>query len=279
MICPNCGAEQPESFECSQCGIVFARWEEHQARIREGRVPTRSGWTRPLGTTGRFGRLAAGFTCIGLAILLFLSGRALQAVGPFLAVAFFAAAGLYFLVSVRGRIPAWRFGVESLVLAGVSAVFVLVLPDVFSLGHPMYRSTVTPRPPSPVRRVVDAARARVAGIRNFLSVQEISDTARAVELSREIEEDPIEAPYQALVETDRVLAYPTYARLAALRPLLDTLNRRLPRELPKGPGAWVPAAVIQDVLAALEAAERDIANLERALDVQEGGPGPAPEAP
>lgn len=279
MTCPNCGAEQPESFECSQCGIVFARWEEHQARIREGRVPTRSGWTRPLGTTARFGRLTVGFACIGLAILMFLSGQAIRAVGPFLAVACFAAAGVYFLVSVRGRIPAWRFGVESLVLAGVSAVFVLVLPDVFSLGQPMYRSTVTLRPPSPVRLVVGAARARVATIRNFLSVKEIPDTSRAVELSREVEEDPIEAPYQALGETDRVLAYPTYARLAALRPLLDTLNRRLPRELPRGPGAWVPTAVIQDVLAVLEAADRDIADLERVLDAQEEGPKPVPEAP
>ncbi len=278
MTCPNCGAEQPESFECSHCGIVFARWEEHQARIREGRAPTRSAWTRPLGTTARFGRLAAGFACIGLAILMFLSGRAIRAAGPFLAFASFAAAGVYFLVSVRGRIPVWRFAVEALVLAGVSGVFVAVLPDVFSLGQPIYRSTVTLRPPSPVRLVVGAARVRVARIRNFLSVQEIPDTSRAVELSREIEEDPIEAPYQALVEADRMLAYPTYARLAALRPLLDTLNRRLPRELPKGPAAWVPGAVVRDVLAALEAVEREIADLERILDAREGGSRPVPEA-
>ncbi len=273
MTCPNCGAEQPESFECSRCGIVFARWEEHQARIREGRVPTRSGWTRPLGTTARFARLVVGFVCLGLGILMFLSGRALREAGPLVAFAFFVAAGVYFLVSVRGRIPAWRFGVESLALAGVSAVFVLVLPDVFSLGRPMYRSTVTLRPPSPMRLVVEAARARVAGIRDFLSVREIPDTSRAVELSREIEADPVEAPYQALTETDRSLAYPAYARLAALRPILDALNRRLPRELPKGPAAWIPAAVIQDILVALEAVEREVADLERLVDEGERGPG------
>lgn len=279
MTCPNCGAEQPESFECSQCGIVFARWEEHQARIREGRVPTRSGWSRPLGTTARFGRLAVGFACIGLAVLMVLSGQAIRAVGPLVAFAFFGASGVYFLVSVRGRIPVWRFGVESLALAGVSAVFVLVLPDVFSLGRPMYQSTVTLRTPSPVRLVVDAARTRVAQIREFLSLTDISDTSQAVEWSRRIESDPIEAPYQALVETDRQLAYPVFARLAGLRPLLDTLNRRFPRELPKGPGAWVPSAVTHDVLAVLDRVERDLADLESVLDAREGNASAPPEAP
>ncbi len=279
MVCPNCGAEQPESFECLRCGIVFARWEEHQAKVREGRARARSGWTRPLGMTAKFGRLAVGFACVGLAILMFLSGKALRAVGPFLAFAFFVGAGLYFMVSVRGRIPAWRFGVESLVLAGGSVVFVLALPDVFSLGHPMYRSTVTARPPSPVRLVLEAARLRVSHVREFLTAREFADTAEAVELSRRIQDDPTEAPYRALPGEEADLVYPVYARLAALRPLLDTLNRRLPRELPKGPGAWVPAAVAQDVMAALDAVEREVARLERVLDAREGEGAPPIEAP
>lgn len=279
MVCPNCGAEQPESFECSQCGIVFARWEEHRARIREGRRPARSAWTRPLGATSLFGRLATGFACFGLAILMFLSGQALKAVGPFLAFAFFVAAGLYLIASIRQRIPAWRFGVESLVLAGTSAVFALVLPDVFSLGHPMYRSTVSVQPTSPLRPFVEAARTRVADIKEFLSLQEIGETALAVEWSRRMESDPIEAPFQALGEADRTLAYPLYARLATLRPLLDTLNRRLPRELPKGPGAWLPAAVTRDVLTVLESAERDIAHLKNVVDAWERGAAVVLETP
>lgn len=268
MTCPNCGAEQPESFECARCGIVFARWEEHQARIREGRIPTRSRWGRPLGLTARFGRMVVGFSCIGLAILLFLSGQAIGAVGPFMAVVFFAAAGLYFLVS-GGRIPLWRFGVESLVLALVSGALVAWLPDVFSLGRPMYRSTIDYRAPSPMRLLVEAARTRATHIRDFLSIREFPDTEEAVEWSRRIESDPVEGAYQAVSELDRALVHPVYARLAALRPLLISLNRRLPSQLPKGPASWVPAAVTQDVLNVLDALERDISNLERTLDIRE----------
>jgi len=265
MVCPNCGTEQPESFECRRCGIVFARWEEHQARQREGRPSARSSWTRPLGLSAKVGRLAVGFACLGIAILMFLSGRALNASGPFVAFAFFALAGAYFILTIRGRIAAWRFGVEALVLAAVSATFVFMLPDVFSPARPIYQSTANVHPASPTDAFLEAARTRIAQVRRFLGTKEFRDTEEAVALSQEVENDPIEPAFLSMPRNQQDLVYPLYLRLQALRPVLRTLNHRLPQELPAGPARWVPAAVSEEMERSLQAAEQEMAALERGL--------------
>ncbi|KAB2954022.1 MAG: hypothetical protein F9K18_14065, partial [Thermoanaerobaculia bacterium] len=34
MKCPKCGFEQTEAVECARCGILFARYEQMEARLR-----------------------------------------------------------------------------------------------------------------------------------------------------------------------------------------------------------------------------------------------------
>lgn len=270
MVCPNCGAEQPESFECVKCGIIFAKYEEHQARVRDGQVPEEVlGWSRTIGPTARIGRISAGVAALVLAVIMFLNGTAARAFGPFIAFVFFAGAGLYFLISLREKMPVWRFAVESAVLASVSVVLFMSLPDVFSLGRPMYKSTVAVRPPSEVRIMVSASRERVLAIREFMNAKSLPNTEEAVALSKGLDVDPLDELFGTIPAVDRDLMHPVYARLAALRPLLGTLQKRFPTELPKGPASWVPAAVADAVHAQLQIVETDITILEKTLAARE----------
>lgn len=263
MICPNCGTEQPESFECIRCGIVFARFEEHLARQRDKRARSRSQWKRPIGLTARCGRLAVGFACVGLAIVLFLSGKVLAAKGPLVAVVFFGVAGLYFILTVGSRIVMWRFAAESLLLAVCAGAIALLLPDVFSLSRPMYHSTSEILEQRPLAIFLERARARISDIREFLSVTEFQETDLAVEISRKIANDPSETAYKNLSGVDATLAHPVHARLASLKPLLNALNHRLPSELPKGPASFVPQPVISEVMVVLDNVLREIERLEQ----------------
>ncbi|MBL6974438.1 MAG: hypothetical protein ISR64_01780 [Deltaproteobacteria bacterium] len=270
MICPNCGSEQPESFECVKCGIIFAKYEEHQARIRDGLVPEEDiGWSRNIGPTARIGRIVAGVAALVLAVIMFLNGTAARAFGPFIAFVFFAGAGLYFLISLREKMPVWRFAVEAAAVASVSVVLFMSLPDVFSLGRPMYKSTVAVRPPSEVRIMLSSSRDRVLAIRQFMNAKALPNTEEAVALSKGLDVDRLDDLFQTIPTVDRDIMHPVYARLAALRPLLGTLQKRFPTELPKGPASWVPAAIADAVFTQLEMVEADIQVLERTLAARE----------
>ncbi len=38
MKCPKCGHEQPKSFKCRRCGIIFKKWQEAQEPTDEDRL-------------------------------------------------------------------------------------------------------------------------------------------------------------------------------------------------------------------------------------------------
>jgi len=269
MICPNCGSEQPESFECVKCGVIFAKFEERQARIRDGQMPRQDRWSRSLGGTARLGRILVGVAAIGMAVLMFLNGTAAKAFGPFVAFVFFAGAGLYFLISFKEKMPVLRFAVEAGCLALVSVFLFVSLPGVFSLGKPMYESTVAVRPPSEPRVFLRAARDRLDSIRKFMDLDEVENTEDAVAVSMELEGGRLETPFSKVPAVDKDIMYPVFARLTMLRPLVDTLVKRFPSELPAGPAKWVPDAVAADVHAQLDVVDADLRELERQIAARE----------
>lgn len=265
MVCPNCGAEQPESFECIHCGIVFAKYAAAKQRPREH---TRSSWGRQLGTTTRIIRALVGLVCLFLAVLMYLNGTALKAFGPYIALVFFAAAGLYFLLSIFERIPTWRFAVEAAVTGVVGAMFFALLPDVFSLSKPLYESTITPSPTNEVRNYLNIVTAKIIGINKFLDTSEVPSVDDSVQLIAPLSLDQIREAFERVPEKDRDLIAAIHARILGLSPLLEALKKQAPVELPNGPRKWVPLGVSLDLQRNLEAIVAMIRMVSSRLDEQ-----------
>jgi hypothetical protein len=269
MLCPNCGAEQPESFECVRCGIIFAKFTGH--RQREARAAAEgAGWRRPLGRVARLARALAGVALVALSVLMYLNGAALKSFGPYVALVSFAATGLYFLVSSKDAVGIGRFFLEAVATAAIGLAVYWSLPDAFLLDRPMYVSTA--RPPSrEVRLFLDEAEARVAGITAFLDLASVpGDEADA--LVETLRPEKLVRAFAVVPEADREMVRPAMARLQAIQPLLDTLVRRFPEELPVGPARWVPMAVIVDlkthlaqVAGQVQAARSHIETLDAAI--------------
>ena len=262
MICPNCGKEQVESFECVNCGVIFAKFQAHQSRPREREVHT--GWSRPIGTASRVMRAAIGATAIGLAVLMYLNGHAIRSFGPYVALVLFAGSGLYYLLSVADRISLGRFAAEAVVTAVLSGALFVSLPDVFSLRKPMYASAKPP-PTREAQEFLDAVRAFTAGTERFLATTEVRDTDSAEALTRVISMEALRRTYATIPDRDRGVTQPVYVRFQGLLPLLDPLVRQFPAELPRGPAVWVPAAIASDIRHQLGRVNDDIDRAEAAL--------------
>jgi hypothetical protein len=277
MVCPNCGTEQTEAFECVRCGVIFAKYAEVQSRLREGRPPRESSWLGPLGVPARVIRALAGAMCLVLATLMYFNGSALKAFGPYVAMVFFAGAGLYYLVSMLERMPTWRFAIEVAVTASVGAILFVSLPDVFSLGKPLYESTVFAPPASEVRAYLDAAGAQIVGVQKFLEAADVKATDDAVLLSEPLDDAPLSRAFARVPERDRDLVAPIHASMKGLRPLVDALLKQFPAELPKGPKQWVPMAVSLDLQRSLERIATMMRATSAQLDVRDAalasGPG------
>ncbi|MBM4396189.1 MAG: hypothetical protein FJ087_10910 [Deltaproteobacteria bacterium] len=246
MICPNCAAEQPESFECVRCGVIFAKWAEHQAQVRahDARANV-SVLTEPIGTTSRVIRTIAGVVLVALAFLMYLDGAATKAFGAYVALVFFAAAGLYLVVSLRDRIPFWRFAVEGAATLVMSASLFVALPDIFSLGRPLYESTAVPAS-GEAAAFVEASRTHLDAMSKFMEIKEFKDTDEAVAAARGLSEDALARLWSTIPERDRDIVAPIWYRLQGLKPLLAALVKQFPAELPKGPAMWVPAAIASE---------------------------------
>lgn len=262
MVCPNCNTEQVESFECVKCGIVFAKWSGHQVRARDRE---QAGWTRPAGRTTRVIRVLVGVVLVALAVLSYLNGAAMKAFGPYVALVLFAGGGLYLLVSVRERVSVLRFAVEAGLAAVIAGSMFLALPDVFSLGKPLYKSSIGALPSGEAIEFLRVARAQAVGLRAFLQASDLPDGAAAEALVKPISPEAVVRAFQAIPERDRPLAQAASARLQGLYPLFDPFLRRVAAEVPKGPAAWIPGAVLADLrqkvsglLEDLDAADRKV---------------------
>jgi hypothetical protein len=209
-------------------------------------------------------RALSGAMCLVLAALMYFNGNAIKSFGPYVAMVFFAGAGLYYLVSMLERMPTWRFAIEVAATASVGAILFVSLPDVFSLGKPLYESTVRATPASEVRAYLDAAGAQIVGIQKFLDASEVKASDDAVRLSQPLDDAPLSRAFARVPERDRDLVAAIHASLKGLRPLIDALLKRFPAELPKGPKQWVPMAVAIDMQRSLE----KIATMMRATSAQ-----------
>jgi hypothetical protein len=284
MFCPACGHQQKEGFECTECGVVFAKWAEHQARRRDAAtgVPVR-GARRTLGPSSRVVRALAGTGALALALLMYLNGAALRSLGPYVGMVLFGAAGLYLLVSVRERVTMGRLAAEALVLVLASAGLYVALPEVFSLRKPLYEEAFREPLPDQARSFLVVARAYSDGITRFLDTTQVLDGADARDLMKATDADLDLVPaFDALADGDQSLLRPAYLRLRSLDPLLAQLGDRMRREIPSGPAVWMPAALVADVrsqlakaAADLAAAEADVARREATLKAGNTGTGKA----
>lgn len=274
MVCPACGHQQAEAYECQQCGVIFAKWADHQSRRRETsqNLPV-AGWRRPLGPSSRVVRLVAGLASLAIALLMYLNGAALRAFGPYVGLVFFGATGLYLLFSLRDRVTMGRLVVETAVLAVASGGLFAALPDVFSLRKPIYENAFREPLPEQARTFLAAARTYGDGVTRFLEAAEVPAPADADALMRGADAHLDLVPaFERMPDGDQSLLRPAYLRLRALDPLLEQLGQRLRKEMPAGPAAWLPAALAADVRSQLQkaaadlaAAEADVARREAAL--------------
>lgn len=266
MNCPNCGAEQPESFECIQCGIVFAKFAEVHERQRETLSENPRGLAAPLGRVGRIVRGLAGVTCLVLAVLMGMNGTALNAFGPYVAMILFGGAGLYFLVSIMERMKVRRFVVEGALVAASGVIVLLSLPEVFSLDQPIYKSTIDAPLPREGRIFVQEARARMDAIRTFLGASEIGTPREAVAMTEFLGHRGLTQAFMRLPRDDQPAAQEIHLRLHSLNPLMETLANRAPNEIPLGPAVWLPESVSRDVFALLNRLDRELQAMEAELN-------------
>lgn len=263
MICPACGHDQVESFECVSCGIVFAKHARHEARMREGRAPAATGWHRTLGYSSKVVRVLAGLGALAIAVLMYLSGSALRAFGPYAAMVLFGLAGLYLLVSLRDRITMGRLVIETAVLGVASAILFVALPDVFSLQKPLHEGAIHEPLPAEARTFLGEVRAYTAGVTRFLDTADVPTPADAEDLVRGLDaRRALQPGFDRLPLKDQALLQPAYLRLRSLAPLLDSLSDRQRREVPRGPAAWLPSVLAADVRSQLARAELDLAAAE-----------------
>jgi len=261
MVCPACGHEQPEGFECVRCGIVFAKWEEH--RRRTGGMPRNQGWRRPVGRSARWARLLVALLSLGLAVLMYLNGVALKSFGPFVALVFFVGAAAYLLVSVRERISFGRMVIETGVLAVASLVLYGALPEVFSLRKSLYPEAIHERPPDAAREFMGKATAYRDAALRFLEVEEVTDPRQAVALGLAL--DPatdLDPAFRAMPAEDQGLMRGVWMRLRALYPLFQQVTARMAAGGSDGPARLLPGPVVREVTAQLDRAAEELALAE-----------------
>jgi len=258
MVCPACGHEQPEGFECIRCGIVFAKWEDH--RRRTAGMQRTKGWSRPLGRAARWSRVLVALLSLGLGVLMYLNGVALKSFGPFVALVLFLGAAAYLLVTFRERISFGRMAIETGALAVASLVIFATLPEV-SLQKPLYPEAIHEPPPDAAREFLDKALAYRDAARRFLETEEMANATQAAAMRLSL--DPateLDPAFRAMPPGDQAMMRGAWMGLRALHPLFEQVGARMGAG--DGPARLLPGPVAKEVAARLDRAAEELAVAE-----------------
>jgi len=242
--CPKCGFEfEEESYECPHCGIVFARWEEHQEKKAENLLDIPAWYQKHISPTARILRGIVGVIAVLLAVILLLQGVLSSSFGAFLLVTLYTVFGLYILISSRQRVAVGRFALEGIVLAAASALAFIAFPTAFSVEPPTKQSTMKAFVPQNIISYTETMSQACDNIEAFIAVKKIKNDEQAAIMAKSIDINPVHQAFERLSGKDQEILSYSHAMIHGLEPLLQTLQNRLPKYLPKGPAIWMPKSL------------------------------------
>lgn len=248
MKCPNCGFNfEEELYECPHCGIVFAKWEEHQVKKDEGLLDIPAWYQKHISPTARILRGTAGVISLGLALIILLQGLLSSSFGAFLLVVLYSVFGLYMLFSSMQRVAVGRFAIEGIVLLIVSLLAFISFPSAFAFETQIYQSTTKPLVPQNVTSYINTMETTCSNIEHFISIKEIKDDNQAVDIVNSIDIRPVHKAFQMMSNKDQENFRYAHDMIHGLKSLLVTLQDRMPKYLPKGPAAWLPKTLSDSI--------------------------------
>lgn len=267
MQCPRCGVELPESGveSCDRCGFVPRPAIESTAPVSttpdgdEERLPE-AAWksaapgflpvapatpiVRPIGRTSRSVRAVAAFGAIGVGVMLFLNGAALEAFAAYLMLVFFVGVGLYGLVTLASPISVRRFGWEMVVLVGATVTLKLVFPDAFAIERSGTRSAAGAQELAGEAGFVAAAEGYLRAGSKLLEATDKAGEAGLVAHLRKVDVSNVGRHFATIPAERQVLFHPVWqaardadARLVRVQ---RELQLRTSEELQKTPAQLRP---------------------------------------
>lgn len=266
MDCPKCGFEiEEEAYECPHCGIVFARWEEHQEKKAENLLDIPAWYQKHTSPTARILRAVVGVISLLLGAILLLQGVLSSSFGAFLLITLYTVFGVYILLSSRQRVAIGRFAIEGLVLAAAAATAFVAFPSAFSVEKPAYHSATKPLVPRNVTLYIHTLEKYCNNIEAFIKVKKLKDDNQAAILAKSIDISPVHQAFKKMSGKNQEKFFFSHAMIRGLEPLLDRLQTSMPGYLPKGPAVWLPKTLSVSIKDHVEATKVKLNNETESL--------------
>ena len=256
MKCPNCGFEiNEEAYECPKCGIVFAKWEEFQAKKEEGLITPPPWYKRRISPTARIFRAGAGLVAVGLGIMFLLEGRLLSSFWTYMIMAFYLFLGLYLLITTMERVSVGRFAIETGTIMLISLGLILSFPEVLSSNEPKQKKL--PEIPHEAVVYLKTSLQCTQRLVTLLGKKKISKK-EALQETKKLNLDKLSRLYKALPGDLKQKLSKVYRLQKNLTPLIDQINKWLVQKAPDGPAVWMPEEVRRNFKAQIIGLKQEI---------------------